>query len=216
MLSATSSSFFDLCTNIEEAKSRGELKTAFTQFNAVVRMFLEAAPRAEQDKLVREALCSVRLSGRLKLALQAAASVPDALAQYKLQVVTELAEFLRAQAALSQLDDERDDELLLRLLPEPCSPLSEGDPQEDADDTAQVLADVGGPSKKRGFSAIDARSRVAYRGAIPALASISRMQQLVDHGCASKKQALMTRENRERGCMTLGVFSEWSAPLPTH
>ena len=199
MLSATSSSMFDLCTNIEGAKSRGELKTAFTQFNAVVRMFLEAAPRAEHDKLVREALCSVRLSERLKVALQAAASVPEALAQCKLQVVTELAEVLRAQDALSQLDDKKDDELLLRLLPEPCSPLSEGDPQEDADDAAQVLADVGGPSKKRGFSAIDAPSRVSYRGAIPALASISRMQQLVDHGCASKKQALMTREKLRAG-----------------
>ena len=67
MLSATSSSIYDLCTNIEGAKSKGEVKAAFTQFNVVVRMFLEAAPKEEHDKLVRDALCSVRLSDRLQL-----------------------------------------------------------------------------------------------------------------------------------------------------
>ena len=51
MLSATSSSVFDLCTNIERAKSKDEVKAAFTQFNVLVRMFLEQHPRLNMTSL---------------------------------------------------------------------------------------------------------------------------------------------------------------------
>ena len=192
MLSATGSSVFDLCNNIEKARTKAEVKTAFTEFNVVARIFLEAAPRAEHDKLVRDSLCSVRLSGRLRSILESATSVPDALAQYKARVVTDLAEVMRAQATISQLDDDRDDELLLRLLPQPESPCLE-------EDLPLIDPVIEAPSKKRGFSSIDDLPKIPMKSKIPALASISRMQELIDHGCASKKQALMTREKLRSG-----------------
>ena len=88
MLSATSSSMLDLCINIEKATSRDEVKVAFTEFNGVTRMFIEAAPEAEHDRLVRNSLCSAQPSPRLKSFLQSASSVPEPLTQYKEFVVT--------------------------------------------------------------------------------------------------------------------------------
>ena len=191
MLSATGSSVLQLCTSIESARSKQEVKAAFTQFNLVIRIFLKAAPNAEHDSLVRDSLCSVGLSDRLKLLLQSAASVPEALSQYKTLVVTDLAEVLRVEATLSHLDDERDDELLLRLLPQPSPPHVEE--VKIMDDATQSVAAVNRPSRKRGFSDIGDLASIPKKSTIPALASITRMQELVDLGCASKKQALLTR-----------------------
>ena len=47
-----------------------------------------------------------------------------ALKQYKIGVLTSLADTIRAQEARSQFDNEQDD-ALLRLLPERTSPLSD-------------------------------------------------------------------------------------------
>ena len=55
LLRATNSSVFELCMNIERAKNRLELKAAFKQFNAVIRMFLEAAPGTD-DSLVMNSI----------------------------------------------------------------------------------------------------------------------------------------------------------------
>ena len=80
MLSATGSSIFDLCTNIKKAKTKDEVKAAFTKFNVVMRIFLEAAPTVEHDKLVCDSLFSVRWSEHLRSSLGSAASVPKARA----------------------------------------------------------------------------------------------------------------------------------------
>ena len=197
MLSTTGSSIRLLCTNIEKAKAKAELKAAFSKFNPVVRILLEAAPNTAHDSLVKDSLCSFQLSQRLKSSLEASVSVPEALKQYKSSVIADLAKVLQAQAALSSLDDEKDDELFLQLLPEPSSPLSEDEQQ--LDEVAQILANADSPSKKRGFSAISDSLRNTGQSTIPALASIPRMQQLVELGCASKKQALLTREKLRAG-----------------
>ena len=99
---------------------------------------------------------------------------------------------IRAQKVLRSLDGVNDDELLLRLLPEPTSPVS--DPEQQDVEVAQLLGDADGSSRKRSFSAVDGPQPVQMKSSIPALASLSRMQQLVDHGCASKKQTLLTRK----------------------
>ena len=197
MLSATGSSISSLCSNIEEARTRDEVKIAFTSFNTVMRMFLEAAPRAEHDRHVRDALCSVDLSRRLRFFMESAPSVQEALAQYKTRVVTEVAELIRAQASFTALDDDKDDELLLRLLPEPTSPFSDEGLQGDVTTLSRSVK--GGLSRKRRFSATDTRPSAPLMSSIPALASVSRMQDLIDHGCASKKQALLTREKLRAG-----------------
>ena len=197
MLNATGSSVFDLCNNIERARTRDGLKAAFSEFNMVVRIFLEAAPTTEHDNLVRDTLCSVHLSERLLTFLESASTVPEALAQYKAGVVTDLASILRNQAAMSLLDDDRDDELLLRLLPQPDS--TGPDDERLVDDVAPNLVDVNLPSKKRAFSSVDELPSIPRLSKVPALASISRMQQLIEHGEASKRQALLTRQKLRTG-----------------
>ena len=44
MLRATKSSLNNLCVNREKARNRAEVLQAFKEFNAVVRILLEAAP----------------------------------------------------------------------------------------------------------------------------------------------------------------------------
>ena len=99
LLRATNSSVYDLCMYIERAKNRLEVKAAFKKFNVIIRMFREAAPGAEHDSLVRKAICSVRLSVRLKALMETAGSVPLALAQYKEGVVTDLAKAIQPELA---------------------------------------------------------------------------------------------------------------------
>ena len=52
ILGTSKSSFFDLCANMERAKSKAEVKAAFKEFNAVVRILLEAAPGEQFSELV--------------------------------------------------------------------------------------------------------------------------------------------------------------------
>ena len=194
MLSVANSSVFDLCMNIENARSKATVKAAFTQFNASIRFFLEAAPDAEDDTLVRDTLCATRVSERLEELLRSSSSVEEALREYKVGVVTELAGTIRAQEAKCQVDNKQDDELLLRLLPEPTSPLSdlEHGPGDVGASTEVSIAS----SRKRGFADI---SSSPVQGSSPPLASFARMQELVDHGCVSKRQALLTREKLRAG-----------------
>ena len=102
------------------------------------------APGEEDDTLVRDSLCAARVSERLRELLRSSASVQEALSQYKVGVVTELADVIRAQEARSQLDDVQDDELLLRLLPEPNTPLSD----------LEIPDVIPASSRKRGFADI--------------------------------------------------------------
>ena len=81
MLSATKSSVYDLCVNIERAKSRVEVKRAFKEFNDVMRILLEAAPTDRHDTLVRDYLWSLKLSKRLRKTLLSTSPVTVALLQ---------------------------------------------------------------------------------------------------------------------------------------
>ena len=189
MLNATRSSMYDLCINIEKAKNRAEVKAAFTAFNMVIRILLEAAPGVEHNTLVKESLSSFKLSPRLEEALRSVSSVSAALSQWKEAVATDLAETMRAQAARAVLYDEKDDEMLLRLLPDPSPPPAVG--QIPIDDESQ---NQGKLTRKRVFSAIEQSPVIPEESSIPALASLSRMQELVDNGCITKKQSLLTRE----------------------
>ena len=108
-------------------------------------------------------------------------------------MVTQLADTIRAQEARSQFDNKQDDELLLRLLPEPTSPLSD---LEQGLGNGGANPDVSAPYRKRGFAD---NSSNPVLGSSPTLASFARMQDLVEHGCVSKKQALLTREKLRAG-----------------
>ena len=133
MLAATKCSVYDLCINIEKAKNRVELKQAFKEFNAVMRIFLEAAPTDRHPTIARNALCSFKLSKRLRETLLSASPVAVALVQYKEAVATDLAFTVRAQTARAALYDEKDEEMLGRLLPLP-SPPHEVEPSQSQDE----------------------------------------------------------------------------------
>ena len=90
MLSISKSSVLDLCMNIENARSKATLKSAFKQFNAIIRIFFEAALGVENDTLVRETIGATGVSNRLRGLLESASSVEEALTQYKVDVVTVL------------------------------------------------------------------------------------------------------------------------------
>ena len=188
ILGTSKSSFSDLCANMEKAKSRAEVKAAFKEFNAVVRILLEAAPGDQFTALVKDSLCSFKLSDRLREALLSTSPVSVALIQYKEAIATDLAVAMRARATSALLYDEKDDEILLRLLPQP-SP-------SNSDDGPQAL---GSMPKKRVFSAIDDLPIIPRKNSIPALASLSRVQELIGQGSVTKKQALLTREKLRAG-----------------
>ena len=100
--------------------------------------------------------------------LQTATSFCVAFFKYKAPVATDLAAAMRAQVAKSLLDDEKDEEMLLRLLPVP-SPLSEVELIPDGDGL-QKRADRSG---KRVFSAIEDLTVIPKKSSIPACISLS-------------------------------------------
>ena len=188
ILGTSKCSFAVLCANMEKAKSRAQVKAAFKEFNAVVRILLEAAPGEQFTALVRDSLCSFKLSARLREALLSTSPVSVALIQYKEAIATGLAVAMRARATGALLYDEKDDEILLRLLPQPSPP--------NSDDGPHVL---GSMPKKRVFSAIDDLPIIPKKTSVPALASLSRVQELIGQGSLTKKQALLTREKLRAG-----------------
>ena len=143
----------------------------------------------QHDTYVRDSLCSFRLSKSLRETLLSTSPVTVALLQYKEPVATDLAVTMRAQAARAFLYDEKDEEMLLRLLPVP-SPPHEADPSRSQGE----LQVEGRRPKKRTFTEIDDLPAIPRVSSVPALASLSRMQELIDQGSVPKKQALLTRE----------------------
>ena len=125
--------------------------------------------------------------------LRSSASVQQALKQYKLGVSTSLADTIRAQESRSEFDNEQDDELL-RLLPEPTSPLS--DLKQGLGDGGLILDIRFVPSRKRAFADITSNPVQVFS---PPQASIAWMEDLVEHCRVSKKQVLLTRENLSAG-----------------
>ena len=125
--------------------------------------------------------------------LRSSASVQQALKQYKLGVATSLADTIRAQEARSEFDNEQDDELL-RLLPKPTPPLSD---LKQGQVDGGLIPDIRfGLSRKGAFADMSSNP---VQVSSPLQASIAAMQDLVEHCCVSKKQALLTRENLSAG-----------------
>ena len=73
------------------------------------------------------------------------------------------------------------------------SPLSEV--ELGPDDGARLQADI---ARKR-FVDVEGDLSIPKKSKIPALASLSRIRELVDHGCTREKQALLTREKLRSG-----------------
>ena len=79
---------------------------------------LKADPLGAHNDLVRDALLSLQVSGRLEALLTTIAPVSVALVQYKKTVVRDLAISMRQLESTTRVEDELDAKLLSKL-PEP-------------------------------------------------------------------------------------------------
>ena len=64
LLEVTGDTFGTICTVVEEALSKDLLKTALGRFNAVLRIFGDAFPEAEYEKMVLDAVKKLNPSAK--------------------------------------------------------------------------------------------------------------------------------------------------------
>ena len=199
LMALTNDSLYDICMEAEGASNRDGLKVAFKRFNGVTRILLGAAPGASYDRLTREAFESVRLSPRLSNHLGTAPSVQVAIRDYKTGILQGLAASIRRRAARERHDEELDDELFSRFLPDPVSPVSEAERTHTEEDDLSVLrSGSGSPSRKRGVSAVTELASIPKKSKVPALASVTQVEsERVGEG--SSKKVLLTREKLRAG-----------------
>ena len=199
LMALTKDSLYDICMEAEGASNRDGLKVAFKRFNGVTRILLGAAPGASYDRLTREAFESVRLSPRLSNHLGTAPSVQVAIRDYKTGILQGLAASIRRRAARERHDEELDDELFSRFLPDPVSPVSEAERIHTEEDDLSVLrSGSGSPSRKRGVSAVTELASIPKKSKVPALASVTQVEsERVGEG--SSKKVLLTREKLRAG-----------------
>ena len=115
LLAATNESLVMICKTIENASSREELSHAFKRFNGVTRILLEAAPGADFDQAMLEAVRSLEMSPRLGNFLAGATSLRNGLRSYKSAIIQELAVAIRGRELLRH-EDEADEELFVQFL----------------------------------------------------------------------------------------------------
>ena len=132
LISSTGCTLFDLCTKAETATTAKEARAAFKRFNLLMGIYLNAAPGAEGDQLLRGVLGSIHLSDLLVAAIGSAKSVRGAIKEYKIGILQKLARIIRQREAQERQDDELDAELFSTFLPDPVSPLSEDDAASSA------------------------------------------------------------------------------------
>ena len=178
-LRLTNDSLLKICDDIEHATSRSVIKAVFRRLNSVTRIFLRLAPVERYDALINKALCELEPSPRLQTFLTSAASVQDAITEYKSTVLQDLAAIITRDQEDKRIHEEKDDALFSRFLPLPSSPEHE----------AQL------PKKKRAFSEVDDPfSRIPKRSNVPALASLHLIPGGGADGQAQKKSVLVTRQ----------------------
>ena len=172
-------SFDKICGDIENASSRAMLKLVFRRFNGITQILLRLAPPNRFSDLISKALCELKASPRLQKFLSATDSVQTAITNYKSSILRDLATVISRNQEFKRKDDERDDELFSRLLPEPSSP--EPEPVES----------VG----KRAISAVEgSRQSIPKRSKIPALAPLQLVPGGGADGQTAKKSVLVTRQ----------------------
>ena len=99
MLEVSHFSMLAFGQDIEQASTKEALRSAIRFLNSITRILIKADPLGAHNDLVRDALLSLQVSGRLEALLTTIAPVSVALVQYKKTVVRDLAISLRQLAA---------------------------------------------------------------------------------------------------------------------
>ena len=175
LLNVTGDTFNTICTAVEEALSKDQLKTALGRFNAVLRIFGDAFPEAEYEKMVLVAVKKLNPSARFSAYLLTAASVRDATTSWKTAIMQDLAVFIRQKELQARREEVLDEELFARFLPEPVSPESEVETFPDEVFSIPKAPVSGSGDRKRGVSLITESASIPKKSKIPALASISQV-----------------------------------------
>ena len=198
LLNVTGDTFNTICTAVEEALSKDQLKTALGRFNAVLRIFGDAFPEAEYEKMVLDAVKELNPSARFSAYLLTAASVRDATTSWKTAIMQDLAVFIRQKELQARREEVLDEELFARFLPEPVSPESEVETFPDEVFSIPKAPVSGSGDRKRGVSLITESASIPKKSKIPALASISQVVGETSTA-ASVKKVLETREKLRAG-----------------
>ena len=199
LLSATGDTFENVCSAVEGALSKDQLKTALGRFNAVLRIFRDAFPEAEYEGLVLDAVNKLSPSARLSAYLCSAASVRDATTSWKTAIMQDLAVVRRQRELQASREEVLDEELFTRFLPEPVSPDSEVDSFPEEVIPIPKAPASGSGDRKRGISQVAESSRIPKRSKVPALASLSQVTLGETSTTASVKKVLETRERLRAG-----------------
>ena len=210
LLSATHDSMQAIYADVEAASSRGELKKAFKRLNGIWGIFLGLQLAPESSALLVEAIASFDVSERMAAFLGPTSTIQDALKGYKSAIISDLAVVLRRKAVQLRAADVLDEELFSKLLPEPCSPISESEkplevPVALKEDPGRVTFPL-----KRDVSSVCPLSAIQVKKRrVPALATLTAVSESGAVEGTSKKKVLMTREklraaqHDERGLLNL-------------
>ena len=207
ILAATKQSLPEICADVENAPTKLALRQALAPLNEIMGIFLGLALSGTDGKRLAEYVGSLDLSDRLKAFIQAAASLREALKNYKTTIMEQLAVTLRSREDQKRSASELDDELFSMLLPDPISPLSEAEVPPIASAPAAVPpVEVG--LKKRSASSMENLTVIPKKkSSIPALASLAQVFAENTTENTPKKKILMTRERLRRSMHDLAVYS---------
>ena len=112
LLAATTDSLQAMFARIESSQTRDDVRTAFKQFNRVMKIFMGLASEVEYDLQVRQAICDMGVSQRFEEKLADTASLREAVTAYKTEVVRQLGLSLHKKRVQANMDEDLDEDLL--------------------------------------------------------------------------------------------------------
>ena len=171
----TDDSLLDICKSMETVTTRQAIKSVFKRFNEPLGIFLNLNLGSEADRLLRESVCSLKVSERFEAIIRSAPSLAEGVENYKAMVLKTLGATMRRNQLQHKLVEEKDDALFSKLLPEPSPPADQPD-----------------PSRKRAASQVDEALQLGTipkkkKSSIPALASLNFLTSSDDEARQSKR-----------------------------
>ena len=151
LLNEDGSSFTKICISIEEAKSKKDLKVAFSRLNDLMWTLSMIAPLTEQNGIICEVLKELKFSKKFGFYLNTAPTPQEAICAYKTAVVQELAEHYRKLETFRSEHDRFEDALFNEYFPSTFwqSSKVKGTVQEKLTD---LCSSIVSPCRKRKFS----------------------------------------------------------------
>ena len=188
---ASGVTLLDLCNKIEAATTSVEARAAFKDFNLLMMIYLGAAAGPVHDKLLRGVLSTVKLSEKLLRAFGQSPTVKEAVRDYKIHILRELARSIQLRESQRRRFETMDDDLFSTFLPDPVSPLSDTDPLPGGDDEPKT--------PKRKLSEVSGLKPIPKKPRVPELATADEIFAEGSDDVTTRKKVLLTREKLRAG-----------------